>query len=114
MRSLRRILLLVSFIGLAWAALPSGWSFALASDSSVIHLNQQNQQFLQAKQTTPEPDSPSNSKLQAATRTPRSTPAPIPTPPPSDPDTTQLIVLFGVLVVLVILLGIWLNRKRIF
>lgn len=46
------------------------------------------------------------------TRTPGPTNTPIPIPPPQDPGVTQMMVAFGILVVLVILFGVWLNRKN--
>jgi cyanophycinase-like exopeptidase len=45
------------------------------------------------------------------TRTPRPTGTPVPTPPPSDPGTTNLMVFFGVLSVVVVIVGVWLNRQ---
>ncbi|MCI0520729.1 MAG: hypothetical protein L0Z70_10815 [Chloroflexi bacterium] len=48
------------------------------------------------------------------TRTPRPTPTPLLVPPPSDPDTTHLMVIFGVIAVTVVLFGIFLNRRRVF
>jgi len=52
---------------------------------------------------TPKPNSPS-----------RPTPTSVPVPPPSDPRTTQLMVLFGILIVTIVIFGIWLNRRKIF
>lgn len=43
----------------------------------------------------------------------RPTSTPIIIPPPSDPVTQNMMVLFGVLIVAVIILGIWINRRRI-
>jgi cbb3-type cytochrome oxidase subunit 3 len=34
-------------------------------------------------------------------------------PPPSDPDTTQTMVVTGIVIVLVILLGLWINRTKL-
>ena len=48
-----------------------------------------------------------------ATRTPRPTATPLTIPPPSDPESTQQMIGFGVFVVLVILFGVLINRKRI-
>lgn len=48
------------------------------------------------------------------TRTPRPTATPVPTPPPADPGTIEALSVFGVLVAAVIILGIWLNRRKIF
>jgi cyanophycinase len=43
----------------------------------------------------------------------RPTSTPIIIPPPSDPVTRNMMVTFGVSIVLVIILGIWINRHRI-
>ena len=45
------------------------------------------------------------------TKTPRPTGTPVATPPPSDPGTTNLMVFFGVLSVVVVIVGVWLNRQ---
>jgi len=63
--------------------------------------------------TTIAPSTPDASVVEA-TKTPQPTRAPQPTPPPSDPETTQLIAIFGVLLVVVILFGMVINRHRIF
>jgi hypothetical protein len=41
------------------------------------------------------------------------TPTPRPIPPPTDPFALDLLVIFGALIVVVILLGLFLNRWRI-
>ena len=56
-----------------------------------------------AQAETPEP-----------TRAPRPTPTPLAVPPPPNPTTIQLLVIFGVLVVLVVIFGLLLNRNRVF
>ena len=43
---------------------------------------------------------------------PRPTSTPIPIPPPPDPGSINLMVFFGVIVVLIILFGVWINRQR--
>jgi cyanophycinase len=48
------------------------------------------------------------------TRTPRPTPTPVVVPPASNPGTTHTLAISGVLVVLVIIFGLWLNRRRVF
>lgn len=60
------------------------------------------------------------------TPTPLVTPEPSPTikvkptatplaiPPPSNPTTRSLMVVFGVLIVVVVIVGIWINRERVF
>lgn len=54
------------------------------------------------------------SELQAVkpTRTPRPTSTPVPIPPPAEPLSLSLMILFGVLAVIVVLIGIWINRKK--
>ena len=46
------------------------------------------------------------------TRTPKPTATPIPTPPPSDPGGIRLIISFGILAVIVVIFGVWINRQR--
>jgi hypothetical protein len=46
------------------------------------------------------------------TRTPRPTPTPPTIPPPSDPESASLMIGFGTLVVIVVVAGVWLNRKN--
>ncbi len=78
----------------------------------------------QAIETMPQPTSTPNEIAEPAqpestevpqgkppTRTPRPTGTPVPTPPPSDPGTTNLMVFFGVLSVVVVIVGVWLNRQ---
>lgn len=48
------------------------------------------------------------------TKTPKPTSTPIPTPPPSDPGTNNLMAIFGILIVVVIIMGIWINWRRVF
>jgi hypothetical protein len=45
-------------------------------------------------------------------RTPRPTSTPVPIPPPPDPGSINLMLFFGVVVVLIILFGVWINRQR--
>jgi hypothetical protein len=47
------------------------------------------------------------------TKTKRPTATPFPIPPPSDPVSLQWIVAFGVLIVVVILFGFLINRRRL-
>lgn len=55
---------------------------------------------------TPEPLDP--------TRTPKPTSTPIATPPPADPETINMMIIFGVIAVIVIIIGVWINRQRTF
>jgi hypothetical protein len=55
---------------------------------------------------TPEPPDP--------TRTPKPTSTPIATPPPADPETINMMIIFGVIAVIVIIIGVWINRQRTF
>lgn len=61
-------------------------------------------------QPTPEPTEAPRGR---PTRTPRPTGTPIPLPPPSDPQTTNLMIGFVFVAVLVVFLGVWFNRSRI-
>jgi hypothetical protein len=62
----------------------------------------------------PQPTATAFPPTPAPTRTPRPTPTLLPLPPPSDPDTTQTMVIFGIFAVIVVLFGIFLNRRRVF
>lgn len=44
----------------------------------------------------------------------RPTSTPLKIPPPADPKMTNLLMGFGVLAVVVVIVGVWLNWKRIF
>jgi hypothetical protein len=48
------------------------------------------------------------------TKTPKPTATPLTIPPPADPGTSNLMVLFGILIGVVILIGIGLNYRQIF
>ena len=50
----------------------------------------------------------------APTQRIKATPTPLIIPPPSDPGTRATMVSLGVFIVLVIVAGIWINRRRIF
>ena len=56
----------------------------------------------------------SNPLLQSdrATKTPRPTSTPVPIPPPPEPMSLNLMILFGIIAVIVVLIGVWINRKR--
>lgn len=63
---------------------------------------------------TPPPPTQEPTRTPRPSNTPRPTPTPLTVPPPSNPDTTYLMVFFGTLMVLVVIFGIWINRKRVF
>jgi hypothetical protein len=66
---------------------------------------------------TPEPTEtqpPTEAPRATSTRTPRPTSTPLTIPPPSDPETSRIMVAFGVLAVIVVIVGLWLNRKNTF
>jgi hypothetical protein len=60
------------------------------------------------------PDKLVQAETPEPTRAPRPTSTPIAIPPPSDPGTIQLMVIFGILVVLVVIFGLLLNRNQVF
>jgi hypothetical protein len=47
------------------------------------------------------------------TKTPRPTHTPVPTPPPSDPGRSNIMVGLSTLIVVIILIGVWLNRRKV-
>jgi len=49
---------------------------------------------------------------QAATATPKPTGTPIPTPPPANPAENNMMIFFVAIAVLVIIIGVWINRQR--
>jgi len=63
---------------------------------------------------TPQPLESTPTEVMKPTRLPRPTPTPIPTPPPTNPKTIQMMAAFGILVVVVILFGIFINRRQVF
>ena len=52
-------------------------------------------------------------KIKNPTRTPRPTTVPPRVPPPTDPKLLNLIILFGLLIIIVVLLALWLNHRRL-
>lgn len=53
-----------------------------------------------------------NSKQQKQ-KTPRPTPTPLLIPPPSDPNTTNLMICFSIIMISAILFGLWINRRKL-
>jgi hypothetical protein len=51
-------------------------------------------------------------KNPAPTRTPRPTSTPVPVPPAANPNATSLMILFGLIAVIVVIVGVWLNRTE--
>lgn len=47
------------------------------------------------------------------TRTPRPTATPLAVPPPSDPNLNQWLIAFGTLIIIIILFGLLLNRRKL-
>lgn len=48
------------------------------------------------------------------TKTPKPTSTPPVIPPPADPSATSVMIILAVFMVMVILFGFWLNRRRVF
>ena len=61
---------------------------------------------------TPAVTSPSQKKNPAPTRTLRPTSTPVSIPPPANPNATSLMILFGLIAVIVVIVGVWLNRPN--
>lgn len=71
------------------------------------------QPFNQPSEGTPTPtltQQPEKKNL-APTRTPRPTTTPVPIPPAANPNATSLMILFGLIAVIVVVVGVWLNRS---
>ena len=66
--------------------------------------------FIITETPTPTPGTPT--PIITPTKTPRPTPTPIFVPPPSDPDYLRLMVALGFMIVVILLVGIWINRKH--
>jgi hypothetical protein len=62
-------------------------------------------------QLSPE-DNPAELQGAKPTRTPRPTSTPVPIPPPAEPLSLNLMILFGLLAVIIVLIGVWINRKK--
>ena len=67
---------------------------------------------LQSGSTATAPPNPSIFKKKP-TRTPRPTHTPVPIPPPSDPGDARWMVVLSLLMIGIVLITVWLNRKRI-
>jgi hypothetical protein len=72
------------------------------SINQLIYQNLQNQE-----------DTPTPAQITKVTRTPRPTSTPVPIPPPPEPGNIYLMIFFGVVAVLVILIGVWINREAL-
>jgi hypothetical protein len=93
-----------------WVGAPVG----VQAESARMAINTELATNVDLLRASPAPDNPATVDALEPTRTPRPTPTPIPIPPPSNPNTTQMMVIFGIMVVLVVIFGLWLNRNRMF
>jgi hypothetical protein len=68
----------------------------------------------QISEGTPTPTftQPADKKNSAPTRTPRPTTTPMPIPPPANPNATSLMILFGLIAVIIVIVGVWSNRPE--
>ncbi len=84
-----------------------------ASPTHRMNVASLNQPFFQAPEATATPTlpPPPEKKNSAPTRTPRPTSTPVPIPPAADPNATSLMILFGLIAVMVVIVGVWLNRS---
>jgi hypothetical protein len=62
--------------------------------------------------STPTVTPPSQKKIPAPTHTLRPTSTPVPIPPPANPSATSLMILFGLIAVIVVVVGVWINRPN--
>jgi hypothetical protein len=89
----------------AQAAIESGTTLPAGDQAAKLNA------FSLQVEVTPEP-SASPRPTRRPTRTPGPTPIPPVIPPPTDPDRIHIMVAFGVLAVIVVLAGVWINRFR--
>lgn len=61
---------------------------------------------------TPTPTQPPDKKNLAPTRTPRPTSTPVTIPPSANPNTSTLMILVSLIAVIVVVVGVWLNRSE--
>jgi hypothetical protein len=117
-------ILILSLMTLALMAFRPVEQFIPASSVDAgIHVAVQPQDFSEARNHSGQPNSVSLqtnkaigilliANLQAATPTPKPTGTPIPTPPPANPTENNMMIFFVVIAVLVVIVGVWINRQR--
>jgi hypothetical protein len=66
--------------------------------------------FIITETPTPTPGTPT--PVITPTKTPKPTPTPIFVPPPSDPEYLRLMIALGFIIVIILVIGIWINRKH--
>jgi len=52
-------------------------------------------------------------KAKKPTKTPKPTPPPLIIPPPADQKSSNIIIFLGILTVIIITVGVWINRKKL-
>jgi hypothetical protein len=93
------------------AGLPSN-DLSEPTDDLLTSGQSPNKVFIQVPAATATPTSaPPEKKNSPPTRTPRPTTTPVPIPPAADPNATSLMILFGLIAVIVVVVGVWLNRS---
>jgi hypothetical protein len=117
-------ILILSLMTLALMAFKPVDHFIPASSLDVgIHVAAHAQGFLKARNHSDQPNPLSFqtnkvsgilliANMQAATPTPKPTGTPIPTPPPANPTENNMMIFFVVIAVLVVIVGVWINRQR--
>jgi hypothetical protein len=81
-----------------------------ASFASKYSWNQPGDQISEGTPTPTLTQQPEKKNV-APTRTPRPTTTPVPIPPAANPNATSLMILFGLIAVIVVIVGVWLNRS---
>jgi len=109
MKEIRLIAWLVLVAMLSWGGAYTGQASSQESGSASLP-----GYFLAAGTPSPASSPLLSTRAPGETKTPEPTRAPLPTPPPSDPDTTSMIILFGILLGVIVLFGMVVNSRRIF
>jgi hypothetical protein len=92
-------------------SLTSSFLTSASRRASIQRLDQPTNQISQGT-ATPTFTNPPEKKNLAPTRTPRPTTTPMPIPPSANPNATTLMIIFGLIAVIVVIVGVWLNRSE--
>jgi hypothetical protein len=91
--------------------LTSSFIMSASQVASVKRLDRQSSQTPQ-ETPTPTPTQPPDKKNLAPTHTPRPTSTPMVIPPSTNPNTSTLMILVSLIAVIVVVVGVWINRPE--
>jgi len=82
-------------------------------DYSILKENSGSGKFLNYNFSNTKIESIQSINAKKPTKTPKPTPPPLIIPPPADPSISNVITFLGVLTVIIIVVGVWINRKKL-